>query len=324
MNTLENIQYLAQVNAKGFAPKETEDDVNKSIPYFKLEYGGNNKYTMDCFNYEFHDNMPRMDLFKAYMMHAVLPNLSTLGSALNGYYNIELHDSYTYLGRPRDMYRNVLTFSKFKDDTGPTLVPDPYMIVNWGNALSSVNDKYQWEDKQNKACFYGTTTGNRNPKLNDRINMCLWAVNKPQLDFKITQIAQMNVVDVINSVGEDTWKLIYSSQVQPEHQMRCKFIYGMDGNTCKFDVWPHLTNSLCLRKKSPEMLWYYPLMQNNTHFVEVDTHNMIELMNYHVNNPNDSKRIVANSNVFSNAFFKPVSHILYTTALFEAIALNAK
>jgi hypothetical protein len=315
MDLNDSITHLAQCNSKYLYPRRLEE-VNRMVPYFSIYKKDNNKYDIECFNYHFHDNAPRMELFKTYMKTAILPNIT---NAIAGYYNIELHDSYTYLNKPFQ-YNNILTFSKFKLDKGPILIPDPYMMVNWGNQLSSINDPLQWDEKIDKVCFYGTTTGIKTPILNQRINLCIEGINSDIYDFKITKVAQMSVDEIVKYTGNDVWKSIYSSvPIPPQEQMKYKFHLVVDGNTSRFDVWNYKTNSLTFKYKSNEMLWYYPLLQDTVQYVDVDSNNMKNKYLYYLNNKNDAQRIIANSKAFADTIFKPSIHTQYTTALFQSI-----
>ncbi len=320
MNSQENIIYLAQQNAKNIKPK-TLETINQSLPYFKLFMNDDNKLDIKGYNYSFHDNAPRMSLWEMYMKQLIIPNLNN-NKNLCGYYNIELHDSYTYLKNDKN-YTDVFTFSKFKNDSKPVLIPDPYMICNWNNQLDYIKDNISFEDKYNILYFYGTTTGNRNPELNERINMCLWSLNKSNYDFKITKVAQMNTNDIIKYTGIQNWNKIHTlNRISIDEQLKYKYHLILDGNTCRFDIWNFKTNSLSFKYKSNEMLWYYPFLQDREHFIEVDKNNMDKYINYYNNNPKEANRIIQNANDLANTYFNNETHILYTKTLFEEISQN--
>jgi hypothetical protein len=309
------------MNGRKCGPKRIEEII-KEVPYIFVSKGLDGKWDVKGFNYEAHDNAPRMPLYIHYLKHGIFPNV--VGN-IGGYYNIELHDSYTYLNKPYK-YKDVLTFSKFKDDIDPILIPDPYMVVNWGN--QSISDNALWKNKDDKVCFYGTTTGDRNPFNNRRLNMCLWSLKSPDIfDFKITKVAQIEEIDIINlkHMGMDKWRQIYRRQPATyDEQLQHKFQFLPDGNTCKFDVWYFKTNTLNLKDKSKEMLWYHPMLHNKEHFVEVNEHTIEDSRMYYLNNSTDAERIIKNSNNLANDLFKPTNHMYYTTLLFETMAGNGK
>lgn len=317
MNIQENIIYLAQSNARKCRPLRLED-VDTTIPYFSIEKNQFGKYEVLGFNYEHHDNAPRMNLWESYLRSMIFPNIDPTVD-ISGYYNIELHDSYTYLNNGKD-YKNVLTFAKFKDDFDPVLIPDPYMICNYGNALSSIQDDLDWMKKANKVCFYGTTTGVRDPTKNERIDLCLWARDKRDYcDFYITKIAQMSESDCLKVDG---FQNVYRPPVSIVDQLKYKYHLAMDGNTCRFDVWYYKTNNIVMKYQSKEMLWYYPLLQEDVHFVEVHKHDLKNKMDFYNNNPQNAYCMIYNAKKMANVLFRPIIHQMYTIHLFESIAEN--
>jgi hypothetical protein len=320
MDFSENIQVLASFNAKGFAPKRKED-IYKDVPYFEIYKNDYNKYEVRGYNYENHDNNVRMKLYEWYLSTSILPNVT---GNVCGFYNIELHDSYTYLPKKEHGYKDVLTFSKFKNDASPVLLPDPYMVGNWGGHVQSIVDNVPWEQKQDKAYFFGTTTGNRDPTKNARIKFCIDNIGNDKVTAKITKVAQMTQDDIISSIGSEKYsQIVSSSMVSPQEQMKCKYQLSLDGNTCRFDVWNYFTDCMTLKMQSNEMLWYYPMLMDNVHYTGFssvsDIHRTMMRFN---NNKNDAKRIVENAKLFAKSVFKPMTCMQYTTALFEAVAEN--
>lgn len=317
MNDIEAYQDIAIANSKTGRPLRSEE-VDHSIPFFEVYRSPFGRYDIRGYNYESHDNAQRMGLWEGYMRTRVLPQIK---GDVRGFYNIELHDSYTYLDKPREKYRGCLTFSRFKDDPLPILVPDPYAIQNWGGMLSTVSDRVPWIDKLNKACFYGTTTGKQRPEENQRIDMCLWSLKRPDLyDFRITKIAQMSRERVQEHLGENYEKLVVSP-VAPIDQMRYKYHLMLDGNTCRFDIWNLLTNSVTLKYESKEMLWYYPFLSNGTHFIEVNKENMESKMTL---SQKEAEFIVENAKRVAQKVTTPMSHMFYLASVFENMAANGK
>lgn len=319
----EVVKCLGYSNGR-FARPLREEEVCHAMPYFEIKKNYLNRLCIECHNYKGHDNEPRMETYRDYFQSYVLPNVCT--SDICGFYNIELHDSYTYLKKDEYCIDGLLTFSKFKLQRGPVLIPDPYMVHNWGNQLSYIRDTYTWETKTDTACFYGTTTGDICPDRNKRIGFCFYTSGIPEFECKITKVAQIPEADVIQSVGKEVWKKIYHPEpIHPNEQMKHKFLINIDGNTCRFDVWNYLTNSLTLKSKSNEMLWYYPLLLQNEHFIQFDHLDIKGLQSniqYLLANPQQCKRIVENSQQFAKTYMKPIMHLQYSVALFESFAEN--
>lgn len=320
MNHIESILHTAVTNAGNTRPLRKEE-VKINLPYIQVQKSiMSRSYEVTAYNYEAHDNAERMPYLQYYLKNIILPNVR--GDA-SGFYNIELHDSYTYLKNDKD-YNNVLTFSKFKDDKGPCLLPDPYMIGDWNGVMRTIIDPHSWTDKLGKCCFFGTTTGDRDPAANERIQMCVWSTKQNNLlDFKITQVAQMSEASIVQAVGKDMWsKIYYPAKVSIPDQLKYKYHLIMDGNTCRYDVWGYKTNSMMLKHESRDMLWYYPLLQERTHFVEVNKDNIVNKMAYYNANPKIADHIIHNAQQFSQQYFNQVACNLYTTQLFEEIANN--
>lgn len=314
MNINDTIIELAQSNAKNFRPLRYEE-VEQSIPYFEIT----KSHQVNLFNFEKHDNAPRMLFWRDYLKQKILPNIDP-SADISGYYNIELHDSYTYLNNEKN-YKGVMTFAKFKNDASPILIPDPYQMADFGGMLANIRDPNPWEQKKAKITFCGTTTGSRDPITNERIGLCQWAQDKRDwTDFYITKIAQMNPQDVFAKVP--TFKNIFRDPISIDEQLKYKYHLMMDGNTCRFDVWYLATNNVVFKYKSKEMLWYYPMLQNETHFIDVTKDNMHSRLQYFENNPSHAQCIMFNARNFVNSFFRPISHQLYTINLFESLAFN--
>lgn len=324
MNTTDTLYYLAQSSARHWAPRRSVEDVEPGVPYIYVRKNDIGKWVVTGHAHKGHDNEPRMDLYCDYFENWILPNVT---GDVTGYYNIELHDSYAYLQKEEVNYSNVMTFAKTHTDNGPILIPDPYMVCNWGGKCHGLRDSIRWEDKTDKACFYGTTTGSRNPAMNKRIQWCLWAAaghRKTRYDFAITHVAQMTPQDIIRSIGLTKWQGIYRDKpISMEEQMRCKFMFLPDGNTCKFDIWPYFTDSLCLKDTSNDMLWYYPLLQDKQHFVEVSQDTIDQKFMHYLHKPDEAKLITKNAQQLANVISQPMTHMVYTTILFESLASNA-
>lgn len=323
MNDIEAVQYLSLQHALAGRPRRLEE-IDKTIPYFEVFKTDTGKHDIRCFNYEGHENAPRMSLWEHYMRTRVFPFVQMApagGGGICGFYNIELHDSYTYLDRPRSNYDGCLVFSRFKDHPRAIVVPDPYAQCDWGGALKQVSDPVAWTNKIDKTCFYGTTTGDRDPLRNMRIKACIWALKRPDLyDFKITKVAQMHPSAIIAAHGPDTYANIVGAPVSIAGQMRYKYHLVMDGNTCRFDIWNYLTNTVTLKHESQEMLWYYPLMLDGTHFVEVRLDNIEQKVSQL--SKAQCELMIENAKALAVKVSQPLFHNMYLVSLFDAMAAN--
>jgi hypothetical protein len=175
-----------------------------------------------------------------------------------------------------------------------------------------LNDPNNLRKKKPQICFFGTTTGNRNAEFNERINLCKWALDKTFCNFKITKVAQMPPPRDIYS--------ILSNRISIVDQLEYKYHLNVDGNTCRFDVWPFKTNTVIMKYPSKEMLWYYPFLQDDFHYTEVEKSNMENKMKFYQNNPHIAEFMIQNANQLCVNLFRSICHQSYTIHLFESMA----
>lgn len=323
MDSTEAVIYLAQSNGKNFVPLREDELEDVRVPYFQVlkDVNGVCGYSINKFNYKNHDNAPRMDYYCNYLLNKVFPNVNR-GCDISGYYPIELHDSYTYLCNNKD-YNNVLVFSKFKKDVDPVLLPDPFMIGNYGGRMD-LQDPYKWNAKPlNKVGFYGVTTGHTDPLKNQRLTVSKWGLdNESFCDFYITRVVQMDVADVVKAYPRFAeMSRPFTSQ---ENQYKYRFLMSIDGNTCSYDrmCWIMKSNSLLFKYASDEYLWYYPLVHEGVHYIGVNMDNMKSKYEFCLQNPEYCRFVINNAQKFTSTFATPISTLLYTTYLFETFAEN--
>lgn len=320
MNLDDNIRYLAQVNSGSCFPKQSLEDIDNRLPYFSINKV-NDKYMIAMFNYETHDNAPRMPYVMSYLGTRVLPYVH---GDLTGYYNIQLHDTYTYLNDGLD-YKDVLCFGKRKKEKGPVQIPDCYMLGDWGGKYhgwldGSVRDDVAWCDKLSKIVFAGTTTGSRDPKNNERIQTCVWARDKPECDFYITSIAQMDPRRILQEVPD--FKYIYRPPISLSEQMTYKYQLVIDGNTTRWNPDVYFTRTLAFQWPSKDMLWYTPLLREGFEYVGVDKDTLMNQFRFFENNSKEAEMIIGNANKLSRCVFNADVCQKYMIALFENIASN--
>lgn len=313
----DQISWLAKINSANLRPKRFEE-IDSTLPYFKVYKNELNKYAIDCFNYKTHDNAPRMNYISNFLLNDVFPNVDKEIN-LNGYYSIQLHDTYTYLNDNKN-YTDVLCFGQSKHHKGPVMLPDCYFIGDWGDKYNNISDNNTWDNKISQIIFAGTTTGNRNPKLNERIKTCIWAIDKPQCNFYITNIAQINPQQILNDIPN--FKDIYRPPISFEEQMKYKYILNIDGNTVKWNPDYTFTNSLGFNMPSNDLLWYSSLLHDKNHYTAVNLDSIINTYNYYENNKKDALRIVENANELARKLFKKSIAVDYTVELFNNIASN--
>jgi len=314
MDPSDSISYIAQLHSKSLKPRITLDDVNQNLPFFRITK--DNGYNITMFNYEKHDNAGRMPFFCKYLMQHVLPNIdNTLD--ISGYYNIELHDTYSYLNNNFD-YTNTLVWSKRKDDHNVVLIPDIYHIQGYGGKITGIKDKFAWNDKIDKIAFYGTTTGSLNPLVNTRIQTCIWAKQYPNdLDFYITNVAQIAPQKIINEIPN--FSSICKPPIDPQNLYQYKYLLDIPGNTCSWDRVPLILNSKSILFKMPcqDMCYYYPLLHEGVHYIGCNKQNMLQKRQLCNANQGLTNFISMNANKFVQDFLQANHALMYLINFFE-------
>ncbi len=325
MNSKEIITYLGEKEGRNLKIGREIGDINQELPYFCIKKDSS-KYVINGYNYADHDNAPRMEFIINYMNQFVIPNVSK-ELDLSGYYNIELHDSNSYLNNGKD-YKNCLVWCKNRSDKDVVLLPDLYHLTGFGGKLQTV-DPQAWVAKSNKVAFFGTTTGNRSPDLNKRLLYCRERLNgyENACDFFITNVAQMTE-EAIKNCYKDKW--IYMKHPYVDHTTTYNYKFNLDipGNTASWDRVPLVLHSKSLLFKSPctDMAFYYPLLQESVHYVAVDDlKSIVNKQTYYLNNHKEVELLVNNANKFTKDFLNPNDALRYTIALFESsIYLHSK
>lgn len=322
--TLDMISNMGRNEGKHLVIQNNLDDIKFNIPFFQID--GKN---IRVGGYKDHDNAPRMIFWASYLQKRVLPFLEK-GTNINGYYNIELHDSYSYLNCSKEDYKNVLVWSKEKENKDVVLIPDLYQLANYNNQFLNPlqKDDVLWSDKNNKIGFWGTTTGDIDPLKNKRIQSCLWFFKKDPLhcisDCFITNIAQMKKETILTHVPE--FCHIYHLPVDFKYQYRYKFLLDIPGNTCSWDRVPLImnSNSLFFKSDCKDMCFYYPLLKNKENYVDVEFENddILKKREYYKNNTNESLEIIKNANQFAKSFLHENAAQQYLISLFTEASFN--
>lgn len=319
-----SIRWLGSVHSGTCMPKRLEE-LDPTLPYIHLSRSPINSamYSVSMFNHKLHDNADRMAVVCDFLSNRVLPRVTR---DVSGYYSIELHDTYTYLDNGKD-YDDVLCFGKSKGGVstkGPVMLPDIYFMQDWGGKYNRPpEDAVKWVDKKSGIVFCGSTTGSREPLMNERIKMCLWAVDRrPVCNFFITNIAQMSFHRIMADVPN--FRQIYRSPMSLPQQSLFRYHLSIDGNTCRWNPDTFFTKSLGFAMPSPDMLWYHPLIHANTHFVEVTVNDIVSTFEFYENNHPDAARIMENANRLGRQLFNIDAATRYTIALFEGIGENRR
>ena len=330
MDAKSAISYIARAEARDFAPRRPSEARDIEIPYFDVTRLATAKYSVTPHGHIGHDNENRAEFVGDFLSRA-LAGISTSVDA-SGLYPCELHDSYSYLSRDssamREKYRGSLNFSKNMSHNHVVLMPDLYQMSGYGGLLDK-RDQIPFTEKSPRVLFAGTTTGDKDPLKNARIQACLWACDHQDvpLDFYITNIAQMTAGDIQAAypAGDHRLQRIFRPHISTENHWKYRYIMNVQGNTCCWSRVPMVlaSKSLMLNLRHADGAWYYPLLHHGRDFYDIerleDLPNAIEFLN---NNPALSQHIVANANQFVQNFLGRPHALFYMTRLIEAMAEN--
>lgn len=334
MDASDAIEYLAVGEAarldvmprhQDLAYVQQRDDL--SLPWFHVERNRGMWAVTEAGGHEGHDNEGRLQQVCDFVQHRVLP-LVRDGSAVGGYYRVELHDSYSYLaGRERYRRAGAFTFSRPCSSAHAdrmALLPDPYQMTSYGGLVSAAaKDNVAWADKAPTLFFAGTTTGNRDPLHNARIKACVWSLSHPAdaCRLRITNIAQMSGDAACRAWGAERWNAVLAPMVPLEEHWRYKYQVNLVGNTACWSRVPMVlaSRSLLVHVRHDDATWYYPLLREGEHYVSARSHEeLAELRQGLMADDGRCQEIVRSANRFCASHLTSLHAAHYTARLLEA------
>lgn len=330
MNDKEVIEYLASAEARCHAPKRRSESSSIAIPFFDIAKISGANYSVTPFGHKGHDNEDRAGFVGSFLQSALAG--TDPGIDASGLYPFELHDSCSYLApdskEMREKYRGSLNFSKNTNHDHAVLVPDMYQMNGYSDLLR-VRDKTPFRSKVNRVLFAGTTTGDKDPTKNARIQTCLWSTTskiRDSLDLYITNVAQMSVSDIHGAYpGDSRLQRIFKQPIPLQDHWKYKYVLNIEGNTCCWSRVPMImaSKSLMINLAHKDRSWYYPLMHHGRDFYNIDGVDELEsALQFCKNNEAWCEHVISNANQFVESFLGRSQAIYYTTKLFEKMAAN--
>jgi hypothetical protein len=307
-NIKNNIFEIAQKNAKKVKYIVENDYLNDNLSnenlYIKFKKNNTIEYT--------DNNYIRKELFINILNEKVVPTLSIKNDFI---LNFNLHDIYNEPG--------ILTFGS-KTNNKSVLIPDIYQMYNYKDTIQeNIYNDLDFNKKINKIIFVGSTTGNTDIKLNNRINTCIWG-NTDHWATKNTFFKITNIVQIPKDLLYSYMDSIFSNNITIDEQLKYKYILSIDGNTWAWDrpIWIMKSNSLFFKYESDNVGWYYDLLKENKHYVSVNIENMENKYNFFENNTNQALEIIHNSKNFVKDYCSEEAWIFYFKSLIEEIHDN--
>jgi hypothetical protein len=337
MEPMEAVRHLARQEARRLRPaRDPSELAEPSLPYFRVSAPLLGTRAVEGCNHAGHDNEDRMPLFCDLLLRRILPSVEP-GVKLSYCYSLELHDSHSYLGGGGDphsylggggdphshqRHRNCLVFSRPRDDRAAVLLPDLYHLTNYGPA-GLARDPLPYRQKpDDRVAFWGTTTGDRDPRRNARVRACVWSLPHPgQLLCRLTRLAQMSVADA-HLVPQACWAPYAPTEASQRH----KLLLDVPGNTCSWDRVPNIlaSRSVLLMSGGQDMCFYYPLLHAGAHYVPVALEEgMRDLLSARARLlalPGEAEAISARANLFAETFLRPGAAAEYVAELLRESA----
>jgi len=227
------------------------------------------------------------------------PLWSDHGTLSTLYIPIDLNDGTRLSG--------VASMTYFGDD--PTaqicMIPDPWAIERVYFEKGE-NDNLAWSDKTDRVIFAGSDSGwnGHRPRYCRRFQD-----HRDVAEIYISRWSQGNVVEPAMS----------HKNMTIEDQLKYKFILSLDGHAASWGriSWGFASKSLVLKAASNLKLWYYELMQDGIHYVEVTETNLLECVKDLLSRPRDCQAMVRNANTFYHDYLSEEAHIYYWQSLLE-------
>lgn len=302
---LDNVRVWAHEQAKSLIPhKDVPETHEADVDWVRIECG---QVTGSIPN----DNCrARAHYFHTYLREHVLKDWSN-GLSVDGYYRVTYHDAYTDTS-------DLMVYAKNKDFKHQSLIPDYYQTGGYSWQLKPIADYTPVHEKKPEVCFYGASTGNCAVAENDRINACLWSIDHRHCSkFYITNLCQIDSKTLDDCVGVKA-KAILTNPISIQEQLKSRFVMSIDGNTAAWDrpVWIMQSKCPLFKYESPNVLWYYPAMKADVHYIDVPNLESIpNLVHEYLNQQQRCADIVERANIFVQEYCCRSSHVNYMREL---------
>ncbi len=179
------------------------------------------------------------------------------------------------------------------------LLPDIYMIdKRWAQLIKEIeegNQKYPWQDKENKIFWRGYFTGGsyniQNFDKLPRLSLAIFSRLYPDLINAKFSSNSLTESDKSSKGLETVLKILWPEKpkaVKEKDHLKYKYLISLDGNTCAWQrvPWIMLSNSVLVKQETTKMEWFYPAIKPYTHYVPInekitDLFQQIEWMKTH-------------------------------------------
>jgi hypothetical protein len=227
------------------------------------------------------------------------------------YLDISLHDYVGYQSNSKEWPHSILGFSTKKSDHHNILIPDLYAMQDYKGSIQ----KDICQTKIQKLLFIGSTTGKASVQENQRIQLCLYAHNKPWIEAYISSVVNFNPPNIQH---------ILHDPMTIQEQFRYQHLMVVDGNTACWDrlPWVLASKSVCWKMESDHQCWYYPFLKPWVHYIPFTLDNLEETWHRVKDDVELHKKIIANANQFFQTYLTRQAHGIYLYTLLNEIYAN--
>lgn len=213
-----------------------------------------------------------METFQNLLNIAKLPDLDFIVTLLD--------DAPPALNQPDPTTAPVFAFAKdCLQHKNVALIPD-FDVLTGGQAQVKEAQEaallYPWKIKMAVAFWRGATTGFpyfftlQNYRFAPRCNLVLLSLKYPRLiNARFTNLCQMDeeLKDYLTR-----WGYSSSQFISVADHLKYKYQILIDGNSCAYSraYWQLFSNSLILKQDSPNIQWYYRILQENVHYLPLE------------------------------------------------------
>ncbi|MEP0071306.1 MAG: glycosyl transferase family 90 [Marinomonas sp.] len=154
-----------------------------------------------------------------------------------------------------------------------------------------INDEISYEDKADQIVWRGKSF-----TTHHRYDVCRKYFNSPNCDIALSNPAKK------------TYETDFTrGRMSIDEQLKNKFILSMEGNDVATNLkWIMSSNSLCFMRKPRYETWFMEgTLVPDFHYVLLkdDFSDLLEKVNFYIENPSLAKKIIANANEYIQQFF---------------------
>jgi hypothetical protein len=220
----------------------------------------------------------------------------------------------------------VFTFQRRRGEES-VLLPDIDFLNHDFYGAPRYHDNRTYRSKNAKAVFVGSTSGGRvTPEAArhctlPRLRAARAFEGNPRVDFLLPQIVQTTSEEAADILRQMAF--CQASYMPWQEQLSRRFVISMDGNgaTCSRVAIALKSNSVLLKYKSEDLLYYFRHLQPWLHYVPVDRDSDIDaILDMEQASPGLFESIAENGRQFAAAYLSRDAVFAYAVELFTTYA----